>query len=67
MFPGHLAHVGALWAPQFTVLTGSLIRETPFPLPLAGDWATRTTEGAVGPLGAGVGRVAPISACSPDL
>ena len=65
MFPGHLAHDVALWPPQLTVPTGSLKRETPFLLP--GEWATLAIEGTVGPLGAGVGRVAPISACSPDL
>ena len=47
---GHLAHDGALWAPQFTKL-----------------WRRARPGGAVGPLGAGVGRVAPTSGWSPNL
>ena len=53
---GHLPHDGARWPPQFTGL-GSVLRETS---PLS-----NATEGVVGPLGAGVGRVA--LTCSPDL
>ena len=47
---GHLAHDGALWAPQFTKL-----------------WRRARPGGAVGPLGARVGRVAPTSGWSPNL